>query len=174
MELTEILSVAEWMSFEGDVFARYGMGCVVQDAAGVRITETPRWSNKLCPKIKGDRESLAAICSPSNLYFITEARKHEKPVIGECDAGFLKLSVPIIVNGEFLGTVGGCGLIPAGGEIESFIITKTLGLSEREILDLCRFIKVMREPESQALASYIDQCVREFTSAVGLKKAACS
>jgi ligand-binding sensor protein len=173
MELTEILSITEWSHFEGDVFKRFGMSCTVQDINGARITEKLRWSNRLCRKIKGDKESLAAICSPSNLYFMAEARKTETPVVGECDAGFLKLAVPIIVNGEFLGAVGGCGLLPAGGEIEPFIITKTLGLSEREIFDVCRDIRVMNKTEGRIMAEYIDHSIREFTSAVALKRAAC-
>ena len=173
MELTEILPIAEWSRLEGDLFERFGMSCMVHDIRGASITGKPNWCNKICPKIKSGQESVAAICSPSNQYFMAEARKTGNPVFGECEVGFLKLAVPIIVNGEFLGTAGGCGLLPAGGEIEPFFIMKTLGMSEQEIFDLCSDIRVMLESESHALAAYINQCLHEFKSAAALKNVAC-
>jgi ligand-binding sensor protein len=148
------------------------MNCTVHDIKGTPISGKPNWCNELCPKIKSDKDSISAICSPSNQYFMEEARKTGKPVIGECEVGFLKLAVPIFINGEFLGTAGGCGLIPAGGEIEPFIITKTLGMSEQEVQDLCQGIKVMKEPESHAMAEYINQCLSEFKSASDQKTSA--
>ena len=172
MEIAEILPISKWLRFESDVFERFGMDCKVQDINGLSITGKFRWSNKLCPKIKNDDNSRAAICSPSNQYFMATAEKTGKPVIGECDAGFIKLAVPIFVDGEFLGIAGGCGLLAQDGEIETFMITKTLGLSEEEILDLSRGIKVMKKSECNKMVEYIEQFVRESASAATFKKVA--
>jgi ligand-binding sensor protein len=57
-------------------------------------------------------DSLAAICAPGNQNFMAQARNSQKSVIGECDAGRIKIAVPIFADGSFLGAVGGCGLLP--------------------------------------------------------------
>jgi len=74
---------------------------------------------------------------------MAQAKKTGRFVVGECDAGLVKIAVPIFVEGEFLGTAGGCGRLPAGGEVEAFIIEKTTGLTEEEVSELCRGLKAM-------------------------------
>ena len=86
---------------------------------------------------------------------MARARRTQKPVIGECDAGFVKISVPIFVEGEFLGAVGGCGLLPEGGEVETIMIEKTLGLSELEIAELTREVGSMSEARAEEMADFI-------------------
>ena len=56
------------------------------------------------------RVASAAICAPGNQNFMAQAEKTRKPVIAECDAGLVKIAVPIFNKDEFLGTAGGCGL----------------------------------------------------------------
>jgi ligand-binding sensor protein len=174
MNLTKVLPIDAWVRFESDLFKRFGMNCTVYDLNGTSITGKPNWSNRLCPKIKADREALAAICSPSNQYFMAEAKKTGKPVLGECDAGFVKLAVPIIINDEFLGTAGGCGLLPAGGGVEPFLIEKTLGFSEAEIMELCRNTGVMTTRKAGEMVAYIERLIGEFASAPAPTAVSCS
>ena len=83
-------------------------------------------------EIKANKDSLAAICAPGNQNFMAQAEKTRKAIIAECDAGLVKIAVPIFNQDEFLGTAGGCGLLPAGGEVETFLIEKTAGLTEAD------------------------------------------
>jgi ligand-binding sensor protein len=96
---------------------------------------------------------------------MAEAKQTEKPVIGECDAGMMKISVPVFAEGEFLGAVGGCGLLPEGGEVETFLIEKTLGLSEKEIADLCEGLGTMMEEEAQDMAEFIATRIDQYVKA---------
>lgn len=52
---------------------------------------------------------------------MAQAKQTRKPVIGECDAGLIKIAVPIFIDGTFMRTAGGCALLPAGGEVETFL-----------------------------------------------------
>ncbi len=165
MNLTEILPISEWSRFEGEVFRRYGMNCTVYDITGSSITGRPHWCNKICPRIKANKDSLAAICSPGNQYFMAETKRTGEAVVGECDAGFLKLAVPIMVNRRFFGIAGGCGLMLAGGEVEAYVIHKSLGISEQEILELCRDIGVMSYDESRVMAAYIEKRISDYVGA---------
>ncbi|MBR9986029.1 MAG: PocR ligand-binding domain-containing protein [Desulfosarcina sp.] len=157
MELTDILSREKWEQFEEEVFNRFHINCTVYDDSGQGVTGKPHWCNRLCPQIKANKESLAAICATGNQHFMAQAKQSHKAVIDECDAGLIKITVPIFVDGEFLGTAGGCGLLPAGGEVQTFLLEKTTGLSETEILGLCEGLGTMTQKEAETMAAYIEK-----------------
>jgi len=165
MKLTDILSKEEWAQFEKELFERFHINCTVYDTAGIAVTGMPNWCNRLCPAVKANPESLAAICATANQDFMAQAKASKKPVIGECDAGLIKIAVPIFIDGEFLGTAGGCGLLPEGGEVETFLIEKTLGLSEEEIAVLCSDLGSMTEEEAQQMVNFIDERLNGYMEA---------
>ncbi len=162
MELTDILSKEEWAVFEKELFDRFQINCTVYNSDGVGVTGKPNWCNRLCPEIKGNKDSLAAICAPGNQNFMAQAKQTRQPVIDECDAGMMKIAVPIFSQDEFLGTAGGCGLLPAGGEVETFLIEKTAGLTEMEIAGLCEGIGTMSEDQAEEMAAFIENKIAEF------------
>jgi hypothetical protein len=73
-----------------------------------------------------------------------------------------KLPFPFLLKGEFLGTAGGCGLLPAGGEVETFLLEKTMGLSETQILRLCEGLGTMTQEEAEKMAVYIEKRTAQF------------
>lgn len=162
MELTEILSKEEWAVFEKELFDRFQINCTVYNSDGVGVTGKPNWCNRLCPEIKGNKDSLATICAPGNQNFMAQAKQTRQPVIDECDAGMMKIAVPIFSQNEFLGTAGGCGLLPAGGKVETFLIEKTAGLTETEIAGLCEDIGTMSEDQAEKMAAFIEDKIAEF------------
>jgi ligand-binding sensor protein len=155
MELTDIVPAEEWLELEKELHDRFHMNCTVYNAEGFSVNGVPHWCNKLCPAIKANKDSLAAICAPANQNFMAQADRTREPVIGECDAGLVKVAVPIVVGDEFLGTVGGCGLLPPGGEVENFMIEKTSGMDEDTIGELSDGLGTISESEAQAMAEYI-------------------
>jgi len=157
MELTDILSKEEWALFEEELYDRFHINSAVYNSSGIGVTGKPHWCNRLCPKIKANKDSLAAICAPGNQHFMAQARKTHKAVIGECDAGFVKIAAPIFGNGDFLGTAGGCGLLPVGGEVETFMVEKTTGLSEEDISTLSKNINSMTENQAGQMANFIEK-----------------
>lgn len=162
MELTDILPKEDCIEFEKELFDRFNINCAVFNASGVGVTGKPNWCNRLCPQIKGNKNSLAAICAPGNQNFMAQAENTQKPVIGECDAGLIKIAVPIFIGDSFLGTAGGCGLLPEGGEVEAFLIEKTLGLSDEEISDLSCEIGTMSENKAWELADFIEKQIERY------------
>ena len=162
MELTDILTITEWARFEKELFERFHINCTVYHSSGLGVTGKPNWCNRLCPVIKANKESLAAICAPGNQYFMAQAKKSGKPVIAECDAGLLKIAVPIFVGEEFLGTAGGCGLLPEGGEIETIIIEKSTGMSTEKITDLSTDIETMPDAQAEQMAAFITERIDQF------------
>ena len=164
MELRDILPVEEWIQFEKELHDRFNLSCTVYNTAGTGITATPNFCNTLCPEIKAHKESLAVICAAGNQNFMAQAQRRQKPVIGECDAGLIKIAVPIFINGEFLGTAGGCGRLPEDGEVETFIIEKTTGLSEDKIVELARGVAPMTEDEARQVADFIENRIAQYVN----------
>lgn len=165
MELTDIMPLEAWEQFEKELFDRFGINCTVYNVSGMSITGKPNWCNLLCPEIKANTTSLAAICAPGNQYFMNQAQKTQGPVIGECDAGLIKIAVPVFIDGKFLGTAGGCGLLPEDGEVEEFIVQKTLELTTAEIAELCRDIGSMSEDKAKEMADFIEKKLTDFIDA---------
>ena len=119
MELTEILTKEEWAAFEKELFDRFQINCTVYNTDGIGVTGKPNWCNRLCPEIKANKDSLAAICAPGNQNFMAQAEKTRKPVIAECDAGLVKIAVPIFKQGELIPILMNGNAAKPGFTIES-------------------------------------------------------
>jgi ligand-binding sensor protein len=94
-----------------------------------------------------------------------EARDTHKPVIGECDAGLSKVVVPIFVGDEFLGAAGGCGLLLDDGEVDSFMLNKTLDLPEEKTEELAEGIVSLSTAQMEELADFISDWLQRHLPA---------
>jgi ligand-binding sensor protein len=166
MKLNELLALEEWQAFEKELFDRFFLNCTVYNAEGISETGKPNWCNPLCPEIKSRKASLAAICAAGNQYFMAEAQKTGKAVIDVCDAGLLKIAVPIFVGDEFLGTAGGCGRLPEDGEIDTFIVHKTTELAEEAVAELCTGLKTMTAAQAKEVAGFIEARLQDIVQRV--------
>ena len=155
MKLTDIVPLEKWLELEKKINERSGLNASVFDVSGVRITEFKRWANKLCPVIKADEKGQNFICAVAHQNIAAEAQRTHKPVIAECDAGLMKIAVPIFGDGEFLGVAGGCGYILGDGEVDSFMVNKTLEIAEEKVIELSDDIPVMTPEEAQSHTAFI-------------------
>ena len=156
MELTDIAPLETWRELEQRINQRSGMNASVFNAEGVRITDFVKWANNLCPVIKGNEKGQSYICSVAHQNIAAQAAKTRKPVIETCDAGMLKLVVPILVNGDFLGVAGGCGCLEKKEDIDTFMINKTTGINEEKLARLSEDIPFMTRDEAASHAGYIE------------------
>jgi len=155
MRLTDILPLDQWIAFEKDIHERSGLDANVFDTDGIRITDYKQWVNRFCPAVKADDRGQSYICAVAHMNIAEMARQAGEAVIEECDAGLLKMVVPIFVKDEFVGSMGACGLLLDGGEIDSFMVNKTVGMDEEDIEDLSHDIPQITQADVTALAEYI-------------------
>ena len=91
------------------------------------------------------------------------AQKTRKSVVEECDAGMVKIVVPVFVNGGFLGSVSGCGLLLAdNGKLESFLVNKTTGIDEEEIERRSQTIGYIAMEDAEALGLFIAEEINKI------------
>ena len=157
MELTDIISLEKWMELEKKINYKTGLDVNVFNIAGIRITEFKQWANKLCPAIKDTDKGQSFICAVAHMNLAAIARDTKKSVIEECDAGLIKIVVPIFVNQEYLGALGACGLLMDDGEVDSFLINKIAEIQEDKIEKLSIGIKTLSKEKQQEFAGFIEQ-----------------
>ena len=162
MKLTDIAPLNIWLGLEQKINERSGLNASVFNVDGVRITDFKRWANKLCPLIKGNEKGQNYICAVAHQNIAAQAQRTRKPVIAECDAGLMKLVVPIFINGEFLGVAGGCGYVLGNGEVDTYMVNKTIGIAEEKLTNLSDDIPVMTPEQAQSHTEFIQSEIEQI------------
>jgi len=157
MKLTDILPIEKWIELEKGINKRSGLNASVFDAEGIRITDFKKWANRLCPVVKANEKGQSYICAVAHQNAANQAQKNRDSAIIECDAGLVKVVVPIFVDDEFLGVAGGCGLLQKGSEVDSFLINKTIGIDVGEIENLSDDIATISSAKLNSVIKYIEQ-----------------
>ncbi len=165
MELTDILPIEIWENLEKEANAKFGLNASVFDVEGRRITGNGGSVNSLCAAIHGNEQGATHICARSHQNIAGRARISGETVIDECDAGLLKISVPIFVNDEFIGTFGGCGKALEDEEIDVFYISKITGIPEDDVEKLTADVKTISRARSEEVAEFLTHTVREIFEA---------
>jgi ligand-binding sensor protein len=162
MKLTDIAPLERWIELEQEIHARTGMDANVFDTRGYRITPVKNWANRLCPAIKETDKGQSFICAPAHMNIAAQAMRAGEPVVEECDAGMIKLVVPIWVDGEFLGAVGACGMKFEDGEIDAFLVNKMADITEETVATLAATVPSITRETTAALGRRIAEAVAEI------------
>lgn len=165
MELTDLLPLEKWVELEKEIHSRSGLESNVFNTDGIRITDNKVWVNRLCPAIKATDKGQAFICAVAHMNLANQAREAKQPVIEACDAGLMKIVVPIFVDGNFIGAVGACGLLPADGEVDSFLVNKMTGIDEETVEELCDDLAVIETNSAEEVAQFIWEKIETIASA---------
>ena len=155
MKLTDIAPMARWTELENDIHTRSGMDANVFDPRGYRISDQKHWANELCPAIKDTDKGQSFICAPAHMNIAAQAMRSRAPVIEECDAGMIKLVVPIFVRGEFLGAVGACGMRFEDSEVDTFLVNKMTDIAEEKVASLAADVPSISRAQAEELGRYI-------------------
>ena len=164
MKLTDVQPLEKWLELEEEIHRRTGMRASVYDVDGIGITGQSKQANELCADIRATGKGQTYICAVAHQNMAAMAQNAGAPVIEECDAGLLKIVVPIFVDGEFVGAAGGCGQLMEGGEVDGFMVNRTTGLDEERIEALAGTVAVMTRAEAEALADLIARRVEALVA----------
>ncbi len=168
MQLTELFPLEKWIALEKNIHQRSGLDSNVFNIQGYRITGYKQWANRLCPVVKDSDKGQSFICAVAHMNIAAQAQREKKAVIEACDAGLVKVVVPIFFGDEFMGTVGACGLLTDDGEVDGFMINRTIGIAENEIEQLSGDIGVISMTALTALTEYInselDRMIRNYVT----------
>ena len=162
MELTDLLSVEEWMHLEEDIHARFGLDSNVFNTDGIRITPYKSWVNRLCPEIKATDKGQSFICAVAHMNLAAMARNSRQAVVEECDAGIVKIVVPVFVADSFVGAVGACGKCLDEGEVDAFLVNKLTEIDEEKVESLAQDIEHISPETITQLTSFVEEKIQKI------------
>ncbi len=162
MELNDLLSVEEWMNLEKEIHERYGLDTNVFNTEGIRITPYKSWVNRLCPEIKATDKGQSFICAVAHMNLAVMARNSRQTVVEECDAGIVKIVVPVFVEDNFIGAVGACGKCLEEGEVDAFLVNKVTGIDEEKVESLARDIGYISSETIADLSAYVEEKIQHI------------
>jgi ligand-binding sensor protein len=162
MELTDLLPLEKWKELEKEITRRSRLDANIFNIDGIRITDYKNWANKLCPAIKATDKGQSYICAVAHMNLSAQAKQTKESLVEECDAGLVKIIVPIFKKVEFLGTVGACGFLLDGGEVDSFLVNMTTGIDEEDIKRLSADIETISTEKAKTVLSFIEEEVSEI------------
>jgi len=154
--------MAEWIEFEEAFAEKSSLTPAVYDANGALITDSALWCNTLCQSIKKIQGAREQICSLAHQNMSMMAKNIQKPVVEECDAGMVKIVVPVFVEDEFVGAVGGCGRLLPDSEIDESYISKVSGLDEKDVSIMAKEVTGISDNEAQNLAEYLAKRIEDI------------
>jgi ligand-binding sensor protein len=131
----------------------------VYDVEGVRITDFKKWANQLCPALRETAKGQKFICAVAHQNIAAQTIRTRKTVVEECDAGLMKLAVPIFMGNEFLGVAGGCGLLWNKGEVDAYLVHRITDLDQTVVESLTQDIETIPDDRLEAVISYLEKKV---------------
>ncbi len=171
VKLTDLQPLDAWAKLENEIYETTGLEASIFGVDGVRITDNKKWANRLCPEIKATDKGQAFICAVAHMNLAEMARQAGEPVAEECDAGMVKLVVPVIVGGEFIGAFGACGLLLEDGEVDGFLINKITDIDEEKVESLSTDLKTIPQERLDALREDLTGRIRSLVEAYQRKQA---
>ena len=162
MKLTDLLPVEEWMKLEKEIHARYGLDTNVFNTDGIRITPYKSWVNQICPEIKATDKGQSFICAVAHMNLAIMARNSGQTVVEECDAGIVKIVVPVFVEDTFAGAVGACGKCMDDGEVDAFLINKITGIDEEKVESLAQDIEHISPETITKLTAFVEEKIQNI------------
>ena len=167
MNLTDLMSIEEWIEIEKEINRLSGLNAAVYDSEGKRVTEFKKWANRLCPAIRQTEKGLRFICSVAHQNLAAQVSRIRKTIVAECDAGMLKFAVPIFIDDEFLGVAGGCGMLNNGGQIDTYLVHRAADLAEKIVTNLSESVTPIPDGRLALVIGFlearVDEIVREYT-----------
>lgn len=164
MELTDLLPLENWKELEKEITRRSGLDANIFNIDGIRITDYKNWANRLCPAIKATDKGQSYICAVAHMNLSIQAKQTQKSLVEECDAGLVKIIVPIFMKDEFFGAVGACGFLLDDGEVDSFLVNMTTGIDEEDIERLASDIGTISTERAGTIVSYIEEEISRIIS----------
>jgi ligand-binding sensor protein len=164
MKLTDIASEETWTALEEEIHRRSGLDANVFNVEGYRISECKNWANRLCPAIKATDKGQSFICAPAHMNIAMQAVRTRKTVIEECDAGLVKMVVPVFVADQFIGAIGACGFLLDDGEVDTFLINKVTDIDEAKIEHLSSGIPALTTAKAESLGEYISGEIQKIVA----------
>ncbi len=155
MNVFDIKTEEEWCGLLDGFHDQTGLAVSLTDPNG-KILLTCGVRNPLCQAIRDKPETLTYVCSQTNMAMTAEVKATRHAVLESCEAGLVRVAIPVLKDGELVAQVTGCGIAASKDEIDVFMLSRQLGLEETEINELVEKVVVGSEEDIEKVAEKIE------------------
>ena len=155
IKLTALIDVATLQEIQ-DGFARLtGMAALTTDASGAAVTEGSNFTD-FCMNYTRKSKIGCARCGLCDKNGGEQTMKTGKAVAYYCHAGLVDFAAPIMVNGEFIGSIiGGQVLTEEPNEKKFIKIAQDLNINPSEYIKALKKVKIIEKEKIDAAADFL-------------------
>lgn len=106
----------------------------------------------LCAAVRSKSDAIMSVCSQTNVAMLSVIKKTLKPEVDMCEAALLRVVVPVLHDGEFIGQVTACGVASEDEEADTFRVSKELDIPEEKAKELLQSTPFGSEEELKRVA----------------------
>ncbi|NDV18842.1 transcriptional regulator [Pseudodesulfovibrio sp. JC047] len=161
MNLTDLIGKDDLIALQNELRDAFGLNADIMDAEGKKVVGHT-WGNELCSTIRDDAKGFGSICAPAGQMFHHVLSTTKEPIAEFCDGGMMRVAVPVLHDGEYIGAVGGCGLAPDDDEVDTFTIGMMSDLDEAVLTEKAKTVAVGSQDKIKEIQSYITRRVEEL------------
>ncbi len=137
MNPLDLKSQEEWEEILERFAQQVGMtACLSNGDGGIIVCRYERFP--LCGAIRENPDATVSICSQTNAAMRAVVEKTKRVEIDFCEAGLVRIVVPVIHNDKVIGQVMACGLASEEEEVDAFLVAQELKTDEEKILELAK------------------------------------
>jgi ligand-binding sensor protein len=141
----------QWLDILKRFAQQTGMTACVTDETGAEpVCHGGRFP--LCAAIRDNPSATTFICSQTNTAMLAVVKKTRSVEIDLCEAGLLRVVVPIFRDDGLVGQVFACGLAAEDEPPDYFLIAKQAGMAEERVAELGKFTTRGTEDELRPVA----------------------
>lgn len=155
VKLTELIDVATLQEIQ-DGFARLtGMAALITDERGNAVTEGSNFTD-FCMNYTRKSKTGCARCEQCDKNGGEQTMKTGKAVAYFCHAGLVDFAAPIMVNGEFIGSIIGGQVLTEEPKEKKFIkIAQDLNINPSEYITALKKVKIIEKEQIDAAADFL-------------------
>lgn len=109
----------------------------------------------VCERIRSRPEALTFVCAQTNRAMLAEIQQTGKPAVDLCEAGLLRMAVPVMREGKLVGQVTACGNLADREDVDPFFVAQQTGLSEEEAQQIVAKMPASTQESYETLAAEI-------------------
>ncbi|MBD5140308.1 MAG: histidine kinase [Ruminococcus sp.] len=155
VKLTELIDVATLQEIQ-DGFARLtGMAALITDEKGEAVTEGSNFTD-FCMNYTRKSKMGCARCEQCDKSGGEQTMQTGKAVAYYCHAGLVDFAAPIMVNGEFIGSIIGGQVLTEEPREKKFIkIAQDLNINPSEYVKALKKVKIIEKEKIDAAADFL-------------------
>lgn len=158
LSLYDLNSRKNWQKLLDETQSSLDMPTALLDPDNV-ILQSIGERNELCREIRSRKKVKPVICGQSQQFMAEMARTKKSSVVEICEAGMVKLVVPVFHDQNYLGSITTCGCKLPETEIETYLIKKTTGIGGHAIAEIAKKVPIVQKEQLQQLAEDLFCCL---------------